>query len=89
LDKCTFAQSELEFLGHRANANDIIPLSKNVQAIQEFSAPIEVKQLQRFLGFIILQTIHSWPSEVTTTSHGRLDRQPKDVGLDTADAPVL
>jgi hypothetical protein len=89
LVKCTFAKSELEFLGHRARANGIIPQPKRSR-LSRNSLPHRCQAAAALPGFYkLLQTIHSWPSEVTTTSQGRLDRQPKDVGLDTADAPVL
>jgi hypothetical protein len=49
LEKCVFAVSELDFLGHRISA---APLRDNVQVILDFSKPTDCKSMQRFLGMI-------------------------------------
>jgi hypothetical protein len=48
--KCTFAVSSVKFLGHMVDGNGIVPLPRHLQAIQEFSPPADIKQLQQFLG---------------------------------------
>jgi hypothetical protein len=50
--KCTFAATQVKFLGHMVSETGITPLPKHVTAIQEFPAPGTVKQLQQFLGMI-------------------------------------
>ena len=52
LSKCQFGLSEVEFLGHRISGAGAEPLIRHVAAIQEFSPPSDVPQLQRFLGMI-------------------------------------
>ena len=44
--KCTFAATQVKFLGHMVSETGITPLPKHVTAIQEFPAPSTVKQLQ-------------------------------------------
>jgi hypothetical protein len=50
--KCTFAATQVKFLGHMVSETGITPLPKHVTAIQEFPALTTVKQLQQFLGMI-------------------------------------
>ncbi len=50
--KCTFAVSSVKFLGHMVDGSGIVPLSRHVQAIQEFPPPTDIRQLQQFLGLV-------------------------------------
>ena len=50
--KCCFAQSTVEFLGHRVSASGLEPLGKHVEAVENFPAPTCIKSLQRYLGLI-------------------------------------
>jgi hypothetical protein len=52
LEKCVFAVSELDFLGHRIFAAGVAPLQDNVQVILDFPKPTDCKAMQRFLGMI-------------------------------------
>jgi hypothetical protein len=52
LEKCNFAVSELDFLGHRISAAGDAPLRDNVQVILDFPKPTDCKAMQRFLGMI-------------------------------------
>jgi hypothetical protein len=52
LEKCVFAVSELDFLGHRITAASVAPLRDNVQVILDFPKPTDCKAIQRFLGMI-------------------------------------
>jgi hypothetical protein len=52
LEKCVFAVSELDFLGHRISATGVTPLRDNVQVILDFPKPTDCKAMQRFLGMI-------------------------------------
>jgi hypothetical protein len=52
LEKCVFAASELDFLGHRISAAGVAPLRDNVQVILDFPRPIDSKAMQRSLGMI-------------------------------------
>jgi hypothetical protein len=51
-EKCVFAQPKLEFLGHQVCGSGLAPLDRHVAAVQAFPAPCDVKQLQRFVGFL-------------------------------------
>ena len=52
ISKCQFGLREVEFLGHRVSATKVEPLIRHVAAMQEFSQPIDIPQLQKFLGMI-------------------------------------
>jgi hypothetical protein len=52
LEKCMFAVSELDFLGHRISAAGVTPLRDKVQVILDFPKPADCKALQRFLGMM-------------------------------------
>ncbi len=52
LEKCVFAVSELDFLGHRISAAGVTPLRDNVQVILVFPKPTDCKAMQQFLGMI-------------------------------------
>ena len=52
LSKCQFGLKQVEFLGHKTSATGAESLIRHVSAIQNFSPPSDVKQLQRFLGMI-------------------------------------
>jgi transposase InsO family protein len=50
VEKCLFAASELDYLGHRVTASGIRPLPDRVQALAKYPQPKTVAQLQTFLG---------------------------------------
>ncbi len=50
LEKCAFAVSEFDFLGHRISAAGVAPLRDNVQVILDFPKPTDCKAMQIFLG---------------------------------------
>jgi hypothetical protein len=52
LEKCVFAVSELDFLGHGISAASVATLRDNVQVILDFPKPTDCKAMQRFLGMI-------------------------------------
>jgi hypothetical protein len=52
LEKCIFAVSELDFLGHCISTTGVTPLRDNVQVILDFPKPADCKAMQRFLGMI-------------------------------------
>ena len=52
LDKCSFAQNEIEYLGHKITAAGIVPLRRHVDALLLQPRPQDVRGLQRFLGMI-------------------------------------
>lgn len=43
-------QSELEYLGYRANALKILPSTRHIEAMQNYPMPINHKQLKKCLG---------------------------------------
>jgi hypothetical protein len=52
MEKCELACQEIDFLGHNITAEGAWPILKKVQAIQDFPAPQDKKQLQTFLGMV-------------------------------------
>jgi hypothetical protein len=48
MEKCELAHQEIDFLGHHITADGASPILKHVQAIQDFPAPQDKKQLQTF-----------------------------------------
>ena len=52
LFKCQLGLKQVKFLGHKISATGAEPLIRHVSAIQDFSPPSDVKQLQQFLGMI-------------------------------------
>ena len=59
VDKCEFARSHLDFLGHRIDKTGATPLPASVEAIRDFPRPLTTKDLQRFLGMVNLPPVHS------------------------------
>lgn len=51
-DKCEFAKSSLEFLGHTISAEGCLPLRNKVEAIENYPKPKTVVQLKGFLGLV-------------------------------------
>ena len=52
LDKCSFVQHEIEYLGHKITVDGIVPLRHHVDALLLKPHPQDVPGLQRFLGMI-------------------------------------
>lgn len=52
LNKCVFAKSDVNFLGHSVSSMGIKPTQDRIQAIVDFKLPVDVKTLRRFLGMI-------------------------------------
>ena len=52
LEKCSFAVSSFEFLGHHVSPAGAKPLSSYVEAVEKRAPPTTVKELQIFLGLI-------------------------------------
>ena len=51
-DKCLFGVEEIDFLGHHVTSQGIFPLPSKVAAISGFPRPVQVKQLEEFIGMI-------------------------------------
>lgn len=50
--KCFIGFQSLEFLGHIAGEEKLLPVPEKVAAIQEFSTPTTKKQVRSFLGLV-------------------------------------
>ena len=50
LSKCTFAEAEVKFLGHRVSKNGCKPDPANVEAVNKMKPPQTVKEVRGFLG---------------------------------------
>jgi len=51
-EKCTFAKSSAEFLGHVISSEGLKVDNKKIQAIMSWSTPNERKELKRFFGLV-------------------------------------
>lgn len=51
-NKCTFGQTEVNFLGYKVTATGIQPLDAKIQAVKDYPPPKTVKELRRFLGML-------------------------------------
>ena len=51
MEKCNFALSHLDYLGHTISGQGIKPSKKKIEAVVEWPKPHTVKQVQSFLGF--------------------------------------
>lgn len=52
IEKCVFAQSEVEFLGHEISADGVRPLSQRVQAVENYKQPDTVAELKTFVALV-------------------------------------
>ncbi|XP_033992105.1 uncharacterized protein K02A2.6-like [Trematomus bernacchii] len=50
--KCTFLEEEVEYLGHRVDAQGLHPMEKKVKAIMEAPNPTNVTELKSYLGLL-------------------------------------
>ena len=51
-EKCSFMFPEIQFLGHKLNAEGIKPLDENIIKIKNFPVPTTVKKVRRFHGLV-------------------------------------
>ena len=51
LEKCSFGQNQVEFLGYIVSSNGIAMDPMKVQAILEWETPLSVRDVHCFLGF--------------------------------------
>lgn len=52
VQKCTFGQPQVTFLGYSVSGEGVRPLDEKVHAIQQFPPPQTVRGLRRFLGML-------------------------------------
>lgn len=50
LSKCSFAQKEVEYLGHIISGQGVATEPSKVQAVKQWPTPVNLKQLRGFLG---------------------------------------
>ena len=84
--KCEFGKSELNFLGHHIDNNGIKPLKEKVSAISDYTMPILIKDLRRYLDMLnfyyrflpnIAETIAPLYDIVKVYNHRRKNEQIK------------
>ncbi len=51
-EKCVFAATTIEFLGHKGSAAGVEPLRSHVQAVFAHPEPTNISELQAFLGTV-------------------------------------
>nr|GEY05927.1 uncharacterized protein [Tanacetum cinerariifolium] len=52
LEKCSFAQNEVEFLGHKIKYGGLMMDGAKIKAIQDWEQPTKVTELRSFLGLV-------------------------------------
>lgn len=50
--KCAFMQKEVEYLGHRVDAQGLHPVEKKVKAVMDAPTPTNVTELKAYLGLL-------------------------------------
>lgn len=50
LDKCSFLQTEIEYLGYKVSAEGVSPTNHGISAVTNFPIPQNVRDVQCFLG---------------------------------------
>ena len=50
IDKCTFAQKQVDYLGYRVTTSGIKPLPRKLTALSEFPVPSSQKEVLHFCG---------------------------------------
>ena len=52
MEKCSFAQQEMEFFGHKIVSEKLMMENAKVKAILEWEPPTKVPELRSFLGLV-------------------------------------
>jgi cleavage and polyadenylation specificity factor subunit 1 len=52
MEKCELGRKQVDFLGHHITADGAAPITRHVEAVQNFPTPQDKKQLQSFLGLV-------------------------------------
>ena len=52
LEKCSFAQEEVEFLGHKIKDGGLMMDEAKVKAIRDWETPTKVTEVRSFLGLV-------------------------------------
>jgi hypothetical protein len=52
MEKCELGRQQVDFLGHRITAEGAAPITRHVEAVQNFPWPQDKKQLLSFLGLV-------------------------------------
>lgn len=52
INKCEFAQSEIEFLGYTVTSEGISPTKEHIEVISNYKKPENIQELRRFLGML-------------------------------------
>ena len=50
--KCKFSKSEVKYLGYVLDSGKLWVAQEKVQSVKDWPAPISIKELQQFLGFV-------------------------------------
>ncbi|CAH2089953.1 unnamed protein product [Euphydryas editha] len=84
-DKCIYGTTKVQFLGHELSDQGIRPLDKYLSDIKNFRTPINISELQSFLGLI--NYIGKWiPNLATLTEPLKLLLRKKARNADIRDS---
>jgi len=85
LEKCSFAQPRIDFLGHSIDEQGIRPMEEKIKAIKDTPQPKLVKDLKSFLGvvnfyrpFLPKAAEHQDKLQVLIPGNRKNDRSPID-----------
>ena len=78
--KCSFAQQQVEYLGHTLTPDRVSPNENKVQAVKQFSKATCGKEVQSFLGLVNFYRRHVPNLAVTSRLLTALTRKDKSSG---------
>ena len=79
-EKCCFAKTEIEYLGHTLTPEGVRPNNSKVKAIVEFPQPKDVSSLKRFLGVLNFYRKHIKDFAAVAMPLTALTRKDKTTG---------
>ena len=79
-EKCSFAQTSVEYLGHTLSLDGVRPNDNKVKAVKEFKRPTCCKEVKSFLGLVNFYRRHLPNLAAITRPLTALTRKDKETG---------
>ena len=79
-EKCSFAQTEVEYLGHTLSPDGVRPNDCKVKAVKEFPRPTSSREVKGFLGLVNFYRRHLPNLAAVTRPLTALTRKDKSTG---------